>query len=74
MCGDGSKFILLSFDTAIYVSRIQGWILDLVIGSFVIESAFVVLSIATGWIYSKYDEKKRKEKANKIARTFIGHM
>ena len=72
MFGDESKFILLSFDCAIYASRIQGWILDLVIGSLVIESAFVVLSITMGWIYSKYNAKKRNEKAKEITRTLVG--
>ena len=45
----------------ICASRMQGWIQDLVIGSFVIESALVLVSTLTGWLYTKYTHKQRQK-------------
>ena len=61
------RFLVLCI---MHVSRIKGWVQDVIIGTLVLESFLLLVSFVLGWLYTKCHLKERREKAKEIARTF----
>merc|ERR1712183_488601 len=58
-----------TFPDEVAIQWIKGWLTDLLIGAFVVESGSVIASLFLGWLYNKYHRCKL-EKASNEARVF----